>query len=40
MAHRGIDFKLQWDELDELMDNCSTEYKAIGGDEDRYTWNQ
>ncbi len=40
MTRRGMDFKPQWDKLDELMDNCGTQYKAIGGDEERYPWSK
>ncbi len=28
-ARRSADFKPQWSELDELMDDCGTEYKAV-----------
>ncbi len=26
-TQRGIDFRPQWEELDEIMDYCNTEYK-------------
>ncbi len=38
MMRRGMDLEQQSDELDELMDSCGTEYKAIGGDVERYPW--
>ncbi len=40
MTGGGMDDEPQWDELGELMNNCGTEYEAIGGDEERYLWSK
>ncbi len=40
VLHRGKNFEPQWDELDGRLYNCGAEYKAIGGDKERYSWSK